>query len=542
VQGGDVSASGVDPTQDLDAIEHRQFSRSQLLAAGAVALGGVSAAAAPLAEAARRLGTDPDALLAKPKRGGNLKLAISDAASSDSLDPATTFSIFGTLAAGMVYDRLVNLDNQWHVTPMLAVDWSVNKNATVYTFKLRRGVHFHSGKEFTAHDVAYAVRRQINKKAGTNGYALFSPILAPSGIQVLDKYTIRFHLKQPDGFFLIRMGYTYSAIYEAGTNFKGSPGTGPFMAKFLKGGSGFRLVRNPHYWQHGLPYLDSISAVVMPEVTTKTAAVINGDTDMIDPPDWAAFNRIQGASNIKVLKSPFGPAFVFGIDGSVKPYSDSRVRRAIKMLINRQQFVQVVCRGQATASADTVVNPHDPFYPKDLKPIAYDPEQAKSLLKQAGYGNGWSETIYTSDCCRGLLDGAVVLKAALAAGGITANVVNTTFDELFSKYWLQKPIVANYWLRLHPANSFPFMYTSNGQWNESRIKDPVIDKLIRQAQRSTKFSVQKRLYAEVQHRYQNEGASIWPFHMFDYWPHKKNIQGTRIHPTDLVDFRRAYKT
>jgi peptide/nickel transport system substrate-binding protein len=141
-----------------------------------------------------------------------------------------------------------------------------------------------------------------------------------------------------------------------------------------------------------------------------------------------------------------------------------------------------------------------------------------------------------------LADGAVLLKEAWDAAGIKTSVVNATFDELFSKYWLQKPVVANYWIRNHPANTFPFMYASDGPWNESRIKNPQIDKLIKQAQASTDVAEQERLLAEVQHLYNDEAASIWPFHMYEYWPHKQRLQGAELHPTDLVDFRSAYVT
>jgi peptide/nickel transport system substrate-binding protein len=520
-----------------DAVDAARLSRRELLQYGSAAAVGASGLSALLAES-----TASASVLAKPKRGGSVKLAISDSATSDSLDPATTFSIFGTLADGMIYDTLVRLDNQWHVTPMLAEDWSVSRDATEYTFKLRKGVQFHTGKNFDARDVEYVMRRMINKKAASNGYGLFAPLLAPSGIKVLNPTTIRFKLKQPDGFFLIRLGFGYSRIYQAGADFKSSQGTGPFKSVSFKGGDGFKFVRNENYWQSGLPYLDAVSGVVITEAATKTQAVLTGDTDMIDPPDWSTFPQFANASDINVLKSPYGPAFVFGIDGSKKPFSDPKVRKAMKMLVDRKRFVDVVCRGQATVSADTVVNPADPFYPRDLKPVPYDPEQAKSLLKSAGYSGGWDETIFTSTCCRGMADGGVLLRSTWAQANIKSSVKNETFDQLFSKDWLQQPVVVNYWLRLHPANSFPFMYASDGAWNESRLKDPKIDQLIKQAQATTKRTEQKRLFDEVQHRYNDEAASIWPFHMFDYWPHKKRLNGTRIQPTDLVDFRSAYVT
>jgi peptide/nickel transport system substrate-binding protein len=489
--------------------------------------------------------TEPGATTAttgEPTRGGTVKLAISDALSSDTLDPNTNISVFGLSAMNMIYDHLVRLDNDWNVSPALAEDWDVNPEATEWTFKLKSGVEFHSGKTLTADDVAYTISRNLDEKTGGGAFGLWSPVLAPQGIAVVDPQTIKFTLKIPDAFFLIKLGHFYGYIYEDGTDFSTSPGTGPFKSERFKGGEAFELVRNENYWMDGLPHLDGVTAVVIPEVAAKTQSVISGDVHMIDAVDWSATPQLESAENLQILQGPFYAAFVFGIDGTAAPYDDANVRKAMKMLLDRPRFVEVATLGHGTPSADSAVHPNDPFYPADLEPFPFDPEQAKALLAAAGYPDGFDETIYTSDCCPAMLDAAVLLKDALAAGGINAEVANRTFDELFTKNWLTDRLVTNYWLRQHPSTMLAFMYASEGPWNESRLKDPEIDQWLNEAQSTTDEAKQKELIGEVLRKYNDEASSLWPFHMDAFYAHKSELEGVEVHPVSLWEFRNAQLT
>ena len=319
----------------------------------------------------------------------------------------------------------------------------------------------------------------------------------------------------------------------------GSHGTGPFKSQQFKGGQGFKFVRNADYWQSGKPYLDAVNGIVLFDLSTKAEAVIHGDTDIVDLAPFSYIPQFKKASNLSALNGP-GPAYDFGINGTVKPYTDERVRRALKMMIDRKQFVDIVCHGQAAVSADSIVNPADPYYPKDLKPLPYDPEQAKSLLKAAGYGDGWKETIWTSGCCVGLVDGGVLLQQVWQNNGIKASVKNVSGDQFFAKVFGAEPVVANYWLRQHPILQLPYNYMSKGVTNESRINDPKINKWIQEALTTTSVPQQKELVGEVLKRYSDVASTIFPFHFNKYLPHKKRLNGAKNHWVDQIDFRGAW--
>jgi peptide/nickel transport system substrate-binding protein len=509
------------------------LSRRRLLGYGAAALGGMTLAGT-LAQAAE----GRSSLLAAS--GKTIKIGISDFFSKDGLDPAQQVSTFGLMSSGMLHDTLVRLDEQWNVHPMLATDWSTNAKATSFTYKLRKGVVFPtSGKTLDANDVAWSIAHVLDKKTGSSGLSLFQPVLAKSGIKVVDPTTIRFDLKTPNVFFPILLGFWYGRISQANWDFKkGSGGTGPFKSKSYQGGQGFQLVRNEHYWQSGKPYLDGINGIVISEPATKTQSVLHGDTDMIDQPDFSTFAEFANAKNVTMLNGPYGYQMDFGIGGQIKPYSDPRVRQALKMALDRPKFVEVVCKGQALVCGDIPINPKDVFYPAGLKPPAYDPEKAKTLLKQAGYGGGFKDTVYTSPTFEGLNDSSVLLKEQWGQIGVDLSVASVSTDA-WNTHFLKAGVLANYWARQHPSTMMPFMAGTGGAWNESHISDAKLDSLIVQARSTKSLAKQKDLYTEILLRYRDLSASIWPMTYKSFWPHSTKLSGVAFHPTDLVDFRNA---
>ena len=514
--------------------EHAEITRERFLKYGLGALG----AATLLGPAGvARAGLS---LQGASAAGGTIKIGMSDYLGSDSIDPVLALTTFALVGVGMLHDTLVHIDQQWRVTPMLASSWVANKTSTQYTFRLRQGVEFHSGKTLDANDVAATMRRVLDPKVGSFGGTLFSPVLSRQGIKVLDKRTIRFNLKVPDVFFLVKMGFWYGRIHQAGWDFKkGSGGTGPFVSQSFQAGQGFEFVRNENYWQSGLPLVDGVNAVIISEPSTKAQAVLNGDFDLTDPPDFAAIPQLERAKNISVLKGPFGFAQDFGLAATKKPYDDPQVRTALRMLIDRDKFVKIVCRGQGVAGADTPINPRDPFFPQGLRPTPYDPEQARSILKKAGHGDGWTDTIFTAPTFKGLNDSSVFLKQAWEAGGIKLNVKSLTVDGWAKHLQKTDGLVANYWARQHPSTMLAFMCSSKGVWNESFVKDPKIDKLLATAQSTKSVEKQKEAFGEAQRLYIAQSPTLWTSHYADYWPYQKRLSGVVLSPTDLVDFRRA---
>src|SRR5262245_11483030 len=270
-------------TARTGGLNRREFVGVGLGAVGAVVLGGLGDAAASLAAS-------------RVKRGGTIKVSISDMSAKDSYDPQRNSSTLGLMTAGMMYDTLLHLDNGWHITPMLAEDWAAAKGARQYTFKLRKGIVFHNGKTLDAHDVAYTFNRMLKGGPELHGANIFGPVLKSSGIVAVDSRTIRFNLTHPDGFFPIKIGFWYGRIIQNNADFSQSQGTGPFKGKSYKGGQGFQLVRNENYWMHGLPYLDAINGLAVTDLASKVQSVISGDVHFSDPGSLSSNKQVASSS------------------------------------------------------------------------------------------------------------------------------------------------------------------------------------------------------------------------------------------------------
>lgn len=519
----------------IDPITRRRFVQVGAGTAGALALGGALSACGSS-------DSGSDANDSEATEGGDLTIAYGDALSSDSPDPATAFTIFSLSYSGMVFDSLVALSQKWDISPMLAEDYDVASDFLTYTFKLKDGIEFHDGKPLDADDVVFSFQRIFDPKVGAAGLSQFEPVLEAKGVSAKDKSTVEFSLKRPDAYFLIKVGFWYGKIVPAGTTdfsaSKGSFGTGAFKVKSFKGGEGFQLERNENYWQDNRPYLDTVTGQVILDPTTRTEAVLSGDADLADPTSFESVDQVNNSGIATFEESPFGPAFVFGIDGSTEPFKDPNIARAAKAATDRQALIDIAARGYGTISPDSIVNPNEPYWPGGIEPAPYDPELARSLLDDSGFSG--DITIWGTSSLRALGDGATLLSEQWNEAGFNSEPKDVPFDDLFGKRFLQEKVVANYWLRQHFSTEFPFMYKSSGPYNEARINDPQLDKLIEQLERTPLDDGGEEILKEILSTYNEKAAAIWPFHMKDLWPRKNRVGGLALDPTEIVNVRNAY--
>lgn len=477
------------------------------------------------------------------KKGGTLKFAIGDAQAKDSLDPALALTTVGTFGTSLIYDTLLAADVNWKLTPMLAEDYSISKDAKTHTFKIRKGVTFHTGKTLSSADVAAQFRRVLDKKTGSAGLSVLAPVLDPSGISTPDPSTIVFALKTPDAFFGQRVAHYTLRIPQTGTTdwSKGSYGTGPFMNKSFSAGEGFEFERNPNYWQDGVPYLDAVTGVSIPDPATKVQALLSGDVQLSDTVPSSAYSQLETSDTGTLLDLKNPSPFTFDVDGSVKPFSDVRVQHAMKMLLDREAMVKLIVGGRGVVSADTLIAPDDPWYPKDLKPFERDPEKAKKLLADAGYPNGFTEKAWTTTAYPYLNEGATVGKQNFADGGITLEIESVSNDRYLQAF-LKEPIVMDYALRQHPVFMFQLYYMSSSSVNLSRLKDDKIDGWITELIQTVGEDKQAEIGGEIIRRYNDVSAELNPFNFNSYWGGSKKLQGWQPNPISNLDLRTAFLT
>jgi peptide/nickel transport system substrate-binding protein len=295
--------------------------------------------------------------LAPVQAGGTLRVGIT--AFGSSLEPYL-LNEGGSLAfAGMPGEYLTFTDPQARVRPALATSWRPNRDATVWTFQLRRGVRFHNGQEMTSRDVVACMKHYVSR--GSN--AGLSPYFDAAGVSARGRYTVVFRLKAPLGTFPYLLSQTtYQAIIQPasiaakpGTWVKsGMIGTGPFM---LRQGSyvekrSAQLVRNPRYWGGRVP-LDGVRITFYQGSAPLVLALRAGQIDLafqLSPQEARPFkNNRRFTYYSQPVSAHRQVCMRTDLDNA---FRDARVRRALALVINRPEQIRRVMLGDAQVGND----------------------------------------------------------------------------------------------------------------------------------------------------------------------------------------------
>jgi len=447
-----------------------------------------------------------------PKRGGTLSLRLWD---PPHFDPHLTISYKTHIALTFTHSRLLKhkagpgvVPGTFPIEGDLAESWTL-PNDTTYIFKLRKGVRWQNkppvnGRELTAEDVVYSVERFRTVKGNANAYMLSS--LAK--VEAPDKYTVKFTLKEPYVWFLDMLANPMAVAIvakECVEKFgdlkkpESAVGTGPWTLDSYRPNVGYTYVRNPGYFAAGLPYIDKVEVTVDEDNASRMAAFIAGKYDLgweltgsIPRVDWVQIKDTlkQRRPRLQTAEYPSNVMSHISMRTDQKPFSDQRVRQAMSLAIDRQGLID------ATGEGVGVFNPPVPAALKEWSlPVAqlgegakyykYDPKEAKRLLGEAGYSNGFPASMcFATYGSTTLVDGAQLVLKYLKDVGIDTKLdqkeygayISTCFYGKFDSltFGPQTPF-------LEPDNFLFGQYYPGETKNQSHINDPVVaDMLIRQ--------------------------------------------------------------
>ncbi len=285
------------------------------------------------------------------------------------------------------------------VEPDLAESFE-QTSPTVYTFKLRKGVKWHDGKDFTSADVKYSIERILETKPGRDRRFMFEAV---DKIETPDANTVVFNLKYAFSPFLVYLASIDAMI--APMHIPGEElttkvvGTGPFMydaASSIKGNK-YVLKKNPNYFLPGQPYLDGVTLLVQADNPTQQAGLRSGQIDLqYSPYTKATLGNLEQTKSLTIQRHISLPSNQIQFNTARKPFDDVRVRRALTMALDRQSMIEVVWGGEGqldgpipSAMKEWAVE--DPI--KDLPWLKKDVEGAKKLLAEAGFPNGFTTTM-----------------------------------------------------------------------------------------------------------------------------------------------------
>jgi peptide/nickel transport system substrate-binding protein len=336
-----------------------------------------------------------------------------------------------------VFDALVEADPKSELKPKLALSWQALDDRT-WEFKLRPGVKFHDGSDFSAQDVAASIAR-VRKVPNSPG-PLTPQVRAIASWEIKDPLTIVFKLSQPEPILPTLLTDIYiipaklaEATTEEFNSGKAMIGTGAY--KFVRWARGDRvsLERNDTYWG-GKPAWAKVDIRVLTNTASREAALLSGEVDFIQNPSTTSLKRLQDNPKLVVHKAPSTRITYLQVHqgpepkpdtkapGGKNPFTDSRVRKAMSLAIPREILAERVMDG-LSLPASQLVPPGQPGHNPGLVVDPYDLVQAKRLLAEAGYPQGF-ETTFSTPNDRNIngVKIAETIAASFARIGIKTNV------------------------------------------------------------------------------------------------------------------------
>ena len=464
-------------TDDHRAPSHGIFSqpltRRQIFKGAAVIGAGAALAPALAACGGGETTTSASPSAGVPKKGGSLKSGITTGSGKDGFDPHA-LAYEPEIAAGFqLYDRLLDLSPDAQVIPGLAEEATPNADATVWTVRLKPDVLFSDGKPVTADDVIFSFNRIIDPKSPKTVASSLSD-LKPSGMKKLDDRTVRFTLSQPNAVFTEILAEREANIVRADWNPKNPIGTGPFKLKSYTPGQQMVFEPNENYWSEG-PYVDELTLVQYADPVARVNALLSGAIDHCDQLDSAQVKIVNETTGYAAWMTKSPGFFPFTMNVLEKPFTDVRARQAFRLIVDRQPMIDQAYGGYGWLGNDMYA-PYDPGYPADLPQRQQDLEQAKSLLKQAGY-EGLKIELNTSDAVgAGAVSAAQVFAEQAKGAGVDVKVMKRDSNVFYGDQYTKWGFAMDYWgshnyliyttlgwLPGAPYDETHF-YTSNPKW------------------------------------------------------------------------------
>lgn len=469
---------------------------------GATALGMSAASASTMWSTAAK---------ATPKKGGFMKVGIAGGASSDTLNPATYDATFMITLGNSTRNNVTEVGPDNSLQGALAESWGSSPDAKTWSFKLRKGVEWHNGKSLEPDDIIASLNlhRGPDTKSGAKG------VLADiADIKADGKDHVVFTLNNGNAdfpFLLTDYHLNIVPAKDGEADWSSGIGTGAYTLEEFKPGISGRVKLFANRWQQDVGFVDEAELLLVSDSNARQNGLTTGALHAINRVNLKTLHLLKQNSNVRVLGVKGRLHHCMAMNSELDPYKSNDIRLALKYAINREEYLKKILYGYGSIGNDNPIGPAYRYHAADIPQRAYDPDKARFHLKKAGV-DGLKVDLSAADFLfSGAVDAAVLYRAQAAKAGIDINVVREASDGYYSNVWMVKPWYLSYWgSRATEDLMLSVAYLSSASWNETRVKNERLDKLIVAARAELDESKRAQMYRDAQLLISNEGGIVIP--------------------------------
>ncbi|WP_391480750.1 ABC transporter substrate-binding protein [Nereida sp. NH-UV-3] len=452
---------------------------------------------------------------AEAKKGGTLRLGIAGANTSDSWDARThSDSFMIMLAHGAVFDCLTEVGADGQLKGELAESWDASADAKVWNFKLRKGVTFHNGKAFGADDVIESLNMHVAEGAKSAAQPIVSAI---TNMEKINDHEIVFTLEAGNADFPFLLSDYHIVMYPAGqveeAIAKGI-GTGMYKVESFDPGVRALLSRvDSHYKDGSAGWFDSVEAVAINDSSARMNALMTGQVDAVNRVDFKTEPLLRANPTVNIFEVTGNQHYTFPMLANLSPFDNVKVRQALKHSINRQEMVDKILLGHGRVANDHPIGPANQYFNDGLAQNAYDPDKAKSLIKEAGLDGLTVQLSAANAAFAGAVDAAQLYQASAKAAGINIDVIQEPDDGYWSNVWMKKAWCACYWSGRSTEDwMFSTAYEAGVPWWDSKWDNSRFQELLLTARAELDSDKRRDMYGEMQQIMSVDGATVIPMY------------------------------
>ncbi|MGT3004106.1 ABC transporter substrate-binding protein [Pasteurella multocida] len=457
-----------------------------------------------------------------------------------------------------------------NVIPALAEKWDVSEDGKTYVFHLRKGVKFHSNKDFkptrdfNADDVVFSFNRQLDPnhpyhKVSGGSYEYFIGMDMQNiidKVEKVDDYTVKISLKVPNAPFLANLAMDFASIYSAQyadamakaktpEKLDSAPiGTGPFEFVSYQKDSAVRYKAFENYWQ-GKAKIDRLVFSITPDASVRYAKLQKGECHAAPYPNPADIAKLKADSNITLLTKPGLNVGYLNFNVQKAPFDNVKVRQALNYAVNKDAIIESVYQG-AGQVAKNPIPPTMWSYNDEVKDYAYDPEKAKALLKEAGFENGFETDLWAMPVSRPYNPNARRMAELVQADwekvGVKAKIVSYEWGEYLKRMRAgdhQTGMMGWTGDNGDPDNFLNTLLSCaavESGANYANFCHKEFNDLVTKAAQVTDPAERTALYQQAQLVFKEQAPWITIAHSTTYFPVRKEVKGYVIDPFGLHNF------